>query len=69
MKVKRAIALNKEDTFRSWIATRRVPVGSPGLHQVGTWPQPELWLSFRTLNVGAGQDYELHGVSVSMERR
>src|SRR5688572_25084160 len=68
LKIKRSAALNEENAFRRLVATCRVPVSSTGLHQIRTRPELKLWLTFRTLNVGAGHDDELHIVSVGMHR-
>src|SRR5262249_37585650 len=60
-------AVDQERALRRLVAARRVLVGFARLPQVGPGAQPELGLSFRSLDERAREDHDLVGVGMRVE--
>src|SRR6266487_745974 len=64
LEIELALAFDEEHTVRGLIAARGVAIVPTRLHEIGARSKPEFGLSFRGLNVGPRQDYDLHVVGV-----
>src|SRR6266511_1758192 len=67
LEIELSLAFDEEHTVRGLIAARSVAIVPTRLHEIGPRSKPEFGLSFRGLNVGPRQDYDLHVVGVRVE--
>src|SRR5206468_12678453 len=67
LEIELSLAFDEEHTVRGLIAARGVAIVPTRLQEIGPRSQPEFGLSFRGLNVGPRQDYDLHVVGVRVE--
>src|SRR6266704_1731753 len=67
LEIELSLAFDEEHTVRGLIAARGVAIVPTRLHEIGARSKPEFGLSFRGLNVGPRQDYDLHVVGVRVE--
>src|SRR2546429_8520131 len=67
LEIELSLAFDEEHTVRGLIAVRGVAIGPTRLHEIGPRSKSEFRFSFWGLNVGPGQDYDLHVVGVRVE--
>src|SRR6266702_4796163 len=68
LEIELSFAFDKEQTVRSRIAARRVPVVAARLKEIRSGAEPEFRLALRSLDVSPGHDHDLHVVRVRVER-
>src|SRR6266705_142336 len=69
LEIELSFAFDKEQTVRSRIAARRVPVVAARLQEIRSGAKPEFRLALRSLDESPGHDHDLHVVRVGVEGR